>query len=75
MGVVTVSDEEVIDRLDTIIYILASEYVDPEATIAENIVSLDRFEFSNQELADLIGTTKGTVKTTKTELRSEGRID
>lgn len=69
------SDEEIIDRLDKIIYILASDYVDPEATIAENIETLDRFEFSNQELADLIGTTVGTVESRKSELRSEGRIE
>lgn len=69
------SDEEIIERLDKIIYILASDYVDPEATIAENIVTLYRFGFSNQELADLLGTTEGTIKTTKSELRSEGRIE
>lgn len=63
------------ERLDKIIQLLAYEYVDQDATIKENVEALHPFGFSNERLAQLIGTTEKTVAARKSELRDEGRID
>jgi hypothetical protein len=63
--------KEINEKLDRILKLMIQQQFDEDETIQDKIRFLLRMGFNdNQELADIIGTTKGTVKTEKSKVKN-----
>jgi CRP-like cAMP-binding protein len=62
-------------RLKWILYLQVKDHFDEELTVKEKVKELNKMGFSNQEMAEVIGTTKNTVSKEKSILRKEGEIE
>ena len=67
--------ESIDNRLKYLLKLQAKENFDEEATIKQKVKQLHPMGFSNQEMADIIGTTSKTVAARKSDLKSEDKIE
>lgn len=62
---------EINEKLDRILKLMIQQQFDEDETIQDKIRFLLRMGFDdNQEMADMIGTTKATVKTEKSKVKN-----
>lgn len=62
-------------RLKWILQLQVKEHFDEDLTVKQQVRELNKMGFSNQEMAEVIGTTKNTVSKEKSILRKEGEIE
>lgn len=63
------------DRLKHLLRLQAMEQLENDATVKEKVRQLHPMGFSNQEMAEIIGTTSGTVSNYKSELNKEDEVE
>lgn len=67
--------ESIDNRLKWLLQLRVEEQFDDSATNQEKIRMLYQMGFSNQEMAEVVGTSEGSVRGTLSTLRSRGEID
>lgn len=67
--------ESIDHRLKMLLKLEAQKRLDDLDTNKEKVKELHGMGFENAEMAEMIGTTAGSVRGTKTSLRQEGEID
>lgn len=67
--------QEIDRKLHYLVRLQVEEKLDADATNKEKIKTLQKFGFSNSEMADIVGTSEPSVRGTLSKLRKEGEID
>lgn len=68
--------EEINRKMDRILKLMVHDQFEEDSSIKEKIQFLQRMGFDdNQEMAEVIGTTKGTISTKKSQLNTEENND
>jgi CRP-like cAMP-binding protein len=62
-------------RLEALLRLRLENHFDDDASTRDKAKLLNKMDFSNQEMAEIIGTTPNTISTTLSRLRKEGEID
>lgn len=62
-------------RLKWLLQLEIEDHFDEGATNQEKIGKLYQMGFSNQEMAEIVGTSEGSVRGTISKLRKEGEIE
>lgn len=63
------------NRLKWLLQLRVEEQFDDSATNQEKIRMLYQMGFSNQEMAEVVGTSEGSIRGTISKLRKEGEIN
>lgn len=70
---------ELLENIDThlkwLLTLRIEEHFDDEPTNEEKVELLHKIGFSNDEMADIVGTTIGSIRATKSNLRNKGVIE
>jgi hypothetical protein len=67
--------ESIDDRLKWLLRFRVEEQFDDDATNKEKVKLLYRMGFSNQEMAEVVGTSASSIRGTVSTLREEGEIE
>lgn len=67
--------ESIDNRLKWLLQIRIEEYFDDNTTNQEKIKKLYQMGFSTREMAEVVGTSQGSVRGTLSTLRSRGEIE
>ena len=68
------SSEDVIERLDLIIKLLAMNVMKEEETQKDKIIKLSKIGLQPKEIANILNTTSNTVRVTLSSARREGLL-
>lgn len=66
--------ESIDTRLKWLLQLRMEEYFDEDATNQEKIKKLYQMGFNNEEMAEVVGTSEGSVRGAISKLRKEGKI-
>lgn len=61
--------------LKSLLRLRVAETFEEEATNREKVKVLHQLGFDTAEMADIVGTSKGSIRGTRSDLRSEGEIE
>lgn len=64
-------EKEILEELRSIKLMLAFSFIKDEEKLPGKVAILDRLELSNKEMAQICGTTIGSIKTTKQRLKNK----
>lgn len=67
--------ESIDNRLKWLLKLRVRDHFEEETTNKEKIKTLYNMNFSNSEMADILGISEGSVRGTISTLRKEGAID
>lgn len=67
--------ESMDNRLKWLLQLKFEEYFDEDAPNKEKVQKLYQMGFSTQEMAEVIGTSPGSIRGTLSQLRNEGEIE
>jgi DNA-directed RNA polymerase specialized sigma24 family protein len=67
--------ESIDQRLKTLIRLKIQDEIESYETTKEKVKVLNELGFNNSEMAEIIGTSEGSVSGTLSRLRSNGEID
>lgn len=67
--------ESIDNRLKWLLQLRVEEQFDDDATNKEKVKMLYQMGFSYDEMAEIVGTSKGSITGTVTHLRNDGEID
>lgn len=67
--------ESIDNRLKWLLQLCVEEQFDDGATNKEKVKLLYQMGFSNQEMAEVVGTSASSIRGTVSTLRDEGKID
>lgn len=68
------SSEDVIERLDLVIKLLAMNVMKEEETQKDKIIKLSKIGLQPKEIANILNTTSNTVRVTLSSARREGLL-
>lgn len=67
--------ESIDNRLKWLLQLKVEEQFDDGATNKAKVKKLYQMGFENDEMAEVVGTSEGSIRGTLSDLRSEGEID
>jgi len=70
----TMDSEEILERLDLIIKLLAMNVMKGEETQKEKIIQLSKLGLQPKEIANILNTTANTVRVALSNARKEGLL-